>query len=596
MKKLLKRKAVLLLAVLLLLEGCAGTQEPMGGEENQAADETVSSVSVEKETANAEDYKIKDNPQIYADDDETSVVTMYLTVRRGNEAENTNHTWTEVNTFSKYYYEDNNIPQYAVEGILQVGDENGPLPGELGYGLNTPNAIIKIRGQTSTKREQKNYKIELKDEKETWRDQRTINLNKHVGDGSRFSNKLAYDLMKEIPQMMSVRTQFVHLYVKDETEGADAVFQDYGLFTQVEQINKKYLSNHNLDKNGHLYKINFFEYFRYDDVIKLATDPGYDQKAFETYLEIKGDNDHTKLIAMLDAVNDYAVPIEDTVKKWFDEENLMYWLGFHILMGNVDTNARNYFLYSPLNVDRFYIISWDNDAALKRDENILRQIKEGDAWQQGISNYWGNVLYQRMFKSKEYRDKLTEAIEDLRANYLTLENVTAKITEYREVVKPYVYSMPDLINAPLTETEYEEIAAAMPKEIEENYNRYLESLQKPMPFYIGVPEIKGDSIKFNWDAAYDFDNENITYSFELSDDYTFANPIKKENAMRIPEVELPMLEPGQYFIRVIATNESGKSQTAFDYYVIDDGKEYGVKCFYVLPDGTIGEDNFYEGE
>lgn len=47
---------------------------------------------------------------------------------------------------------------------------------------------------------------------------------------------------------------------------------------------------------------------------------------------------------------------------------------------------------------------------------------------------------------------------------------------------------------------------------------------------------------------------------------------------------------GQYFIRVTAKNESGKTQTAFDYYYTDDGKVYGTKCFYVLEDGSIEED------
>lgn len=47
-------------------------------------------------------------------------------------------------------------------------------------------------------------------------------------EGLRFRNKLAYDLMKDIPQMISARTQFVHLYVKDETEGGSGVFEDYG--------------------------------------------------------------------------------------------------------------------------------------------------------------------------------------------------------------------------------------------------------------------------------------------------------------------------------------------------------------------------------
>ena len=74
----------------------------------------------------------------------------------------------------------------------------------------------------------------------------------------RFRNKMAYDLIKGIPQMMGLRTQFVHLYVKDNTDGSSDTFQDYGLYTQVEQLNKTALKTHGLDSKGQLYKVNFF--------------------------------------------------------------------------------------------------------------------------------------------------------------------------------------------------------------------------------------------------------------------------------------------------------------------------------------------------
>ena len=69
---------------------------------------------------------------------------------------------------------------------------------------------------------------------------------------------------------------------------------------------------HGLDKNGQLYKVNFFEFQRYEDIIRLSSDAGYDADSFEEYLEIKGDNDHSKLIEMLDDVNDTSKPIEET--------------------------------------------------------------------------------------------------------------------------------------------------------------------------------------------------------------------------------------------------------------------------------------------
>lgn len=70
---------------------------------------------------------------------------------------------------------------------------------------------------------------------------------------------------------MSLRTQFVHLYVRDLTEGNSAEFQDYGLYTQVEQLNKTGMENHGMDSKGQLYKINSFEFFRCEDVIKKKT-------------------------------------------------------------------------------------------------------------------------------------------------------------------------------------------------------------------------------------------------------------------------------------------------------------------------------------
>ena len=43
-----------------------------------------------------------------------------------------------------------------------------------------------------------------------------------------------------------------------------------------------------------------------------------------------------------------------------------------------------------------------------------------------------------------------------------------------------------------------------------------------------------------------------------------------QDGLLIPETELELPEAGQYFIRVRATNEEGKTQDAFDYYVTDE--------------------------
>lgn len=542
---------------------------------------------------NASDIHIRDKDLLYTQYDNTEIVTMYLTVSTGNEGEGTNHTWEEINTYSVYDYDRMGVDRYKVAGLLQVGDENGLVAGELGYGQVAPNCTVQIRGQSSSRNAQKNYKISIKDNKGDWRGQTTIALNKHQSDGLRFRNKLAYDFLTHIEELMSLRTTFVRLYVKDTTAGGNSKFVDYGIYTQVEQLNKTALNAHGLDKRGHLYKVNFCEFYRYEDVIVLKDDPNYNVKKFEEILEIKGDDDHTKLINMLDKVNDYSIPIEDIISEHFDLENIAYWMAFNLMVGNIDTQSRNCYIYSAQNSDRWYIIPWDNDGMLRRTENTVIGRIDYEEWESGVSNYWGNVLFQRCLKSETFLKALDAAVEDIRTE-LSEEKVNGYVKTYSNLLKPYIYQGADATYAPLTSQNYDKVVNGINAEIADNYNRYKASLKKPMPFYIGTPTVKGDKCSVEWESSYDFKGEDVTYTFELSQNYNFNKTIVKKDNLAIPTITFDKLPAGQYFIRVTSKNTSGQTQCAFDYYRLETGKVYGTKCFYVDKDGKITEDVYVE--
>ena len=577
-----KYAQLLLLGCCMLLLCACGAEQPV----EETAETSVAIAPLPSVT----DYHLRDNDYLYLDHDRTSVVTMYLTIGSGNSEEGTDHTWQEINSLDTYYYSERGIPRYQVSALLQVGDENGPLKGEVGFGKQVPNATVQIRGQTSSRNSQKNYKIELKDGKGEWNNQQTINLNKHMTDGLRFRNKLMYDLMSEIPQIMSLRTQFVHLYVKDAAAG-ETEFSDYGLYTQVEQLNRRGMRTHGLDRNGHLYKINHFEFYRYEDVVKTTDDPTYDEAAFNFLLETKGNKDHTKLIQLLEAVNRYSVTTEELFETYLDEENIAYWMAYMILTGNLDTQSRNMYLYSPLNSTKWYIIPWDNDNSLNSYENTLIKFSEGGSWETGISNYWGNILFRRCLLSEDFRNTLDRAVQDLMDNYLTREKIDKAAAEYRSVVEPYLYRMPDILNAPLTQPQYDLVVQKLYDEVTNNYRKYQDSLQKPMPFYVDVPELTENGLHVSWDASYTLDGQSLLYSVTLAKDYSFRQVLAKQSDLFLPETELDVqLAPGQYFLRVRATNEAGKTQGCFDYYVIDAGKVYDTYCFYVLEDGTCVPD------
>ena len=168
------------------------------------------------------------------------------------------------------------------------------------------------------------------------------------------------------------------------------------------------------------------------------------------------------------------------------------------------------------------------------------------------------------------------------------------VTQIRTITEQYIWQMPDMEHLPLTRTQYNTVAQALPEEIEENYQQYPEGYYYPMPFYIGTPSLQNGVLQLSWDPSYDFNAEDIVYTVELARDYQFRQVLYRQEHVVLPVAQAESPGAGQYFIRVRATNASGYTQDAFDYYVIDTGKVYGVKCFYIQPDGTVVEDIYEE--
>ena len=545
---------------------------------------------VKKAVPSIDDLPLKDNPALYENDIPDSIVYLYVTVRKGDSANNTDHTWQEVNDYVKWA---GITPLYnsvgKAEVIVQFGDEKGPLPGEVGYGETLPNATIQIRGNSTTVKPQKSYKIELRSRAGKWRGQSTINLNKQFRDITRARNKLSFDLIKGLPNMATLRTQYVRLFVKDETTNPpEETFVDYGLYTQVEQPNQAYLRNHLLDEDGQLYKATFFEFFRYPNEIRMATDPLYDEQAFSRILEIKGNQDHSKLIQMLEDVNNTGIPIEQTFEKYFDSENYFTWMAFNILVGNVDTQSQNFFLYSPRNGNKWYFLPWDYDGDLTRQ--FQDKYFPYDKFEFGIANYWGVPLHNRVLKVARYRHMLDAKMTEM-VKYLSPDRINGMLAQYRKVTDLYTIQMPDVYYLRGSTSDYEQEYKGMVDEVQINYDLYLESLQSPMPFFLDPPEVVEDSLAFSWGEAYDFDAEDITYLFEVATDWEFRNIVYSQSLINQHSVRIKMLVPGTYFWRVTATNKSGKTMYPFDVYVDAENIPHsGMKYLYITPEGKVMEE------
>lgn len=526
------------------------------------------------------DAGLHEDKSVYAGDDPDSLVYFYVTVRYGSEARGTNHTFNEVNNAIRFRDHAHYADDIYADALVQVGDENGPQPGMLGYGETASNATIRIRGNSSSLMPQKSYKLSLNDEAGLWRGQSNIALNKHIFDATRFRNKLYFDLARNLEDVPSLRTQFARLFIKDETSGSTQ-FVDYGLFTQAEVPTKKYLANHGLDRSGYLYKAISFN-FEPNALIKNFDDPAFDQTAMDTVISCRGREDNTRLLEMIDAVNDTSRDINEVIDSYFDRDNYMQWLAFNLLMGNRDTTMQNFYLYSPLNGSKWYFIPWDGDTSVMRYEHEMEATSPIADWEWGVANYWGIILHQRFLKNADNRAELAAVVEEMHT-WLNKDTVDRMAARYYETVQPYLYVMPDVLNLQHTREEVEYIISRLGDEVEENYQNFLDSLTDPMPFWMYDAETVGSDILLTWEPAYDFEGRPFTYHVTLSRSPDLSAPILDESGLTVTNLAIPRAElgSGEFYWRVTARRSDGAAAVAMNQVIINDVYYLGVYNFAI---------------
>ena len=521
------------------------------------------------------DKSIVDNEEIYISDNLTSVKELYITVLEAKpNTKNYKYTLSQINSNSleNREYEDGKL-----NIIFQEGNNGKVDKTNYGYGITDSNGTMELRGQSARFSPLKSYRVEL-NSKLPWGDYTIVNLNKHPFDDLRIRNKLAFELIKDIPNLVSARTQFIHLFVKDFSEGDYTnEFVDYGLFTQIENIDTDYLENHNLDKNGHLYKVENFEFKRYENTLLNSDDPNYDEEAFEEILEIKGDNDHTKLLNMLDDVNNYNININTIIDEHFDRENLLTWLALNIVTDNIDTQSRNYFIYSPSATNTWYFIPWDYDKALGGYSD------DRASWTKGISNYWGIILINRFLKNNQNLDDLKLKIEELKL-IINQEKIDTYIDNLTPIIYEYLTKAPD--NTLETSLSYEDIAIEMEKlknSIKTNIDFFNLSVDQPMPLFLFTPTINGNFIEFKWGESYSFNDELIYYDFSVAKNPSFTDIVYRANDLIDNERIIEKIPPGKYYYKVIAKDKDKHEIEAFDIFYDEDTNLYydGIKEFVI---------------
>ncbi|MCK9617118.1 MAG: CotH kinase family protein [Lentimicrobiaceae bacterium] len=223
------------------------------------------------------------------------------------------------------------------------------------------NTGFRLRGNTSRYSQKKSFKISFNTYApgRKYQGVKKINLNGQHNDPTLIREKLFYDVWKNA-RMPERRTSFVKLYINGEY---------FGLYTNLEEMDKEWLSRVFDDNDGNLYKCTYPA-----DLVYLGDDPqtyknigsssatggrAYDLQTNETL------DDYTGLvhfIRLLSIKNNTTFP--DSISKRLNVKAYLKAYAIDIATGNWDDyayNKNNYYLYDNPTSGKFDFISYDTD-------------------------------------------------------------------------------------------------------------------------------------------------------------------------------------------------------------------------------------------
>jgi spore coat protein H len=417
------------------------------------------------------------------------------------------------------------------------------------------NATIRPRGGRSTRSDPiKSFRIRL--EEPFW-GHRTLMLNKHLNDPSRLRNSLAFRLLAEMEDMVSMRTQFVHLFVNG---------QDFGLYTMIESQGVRFLRNHNLDERGHLFKIGLpsgtRSFFFYDNVDRTTR-----INSIQVTAEIEAGYSHDGLIQVMDAV--YSdMDSDELIERHFNRENLLTYFATLYLMENPDTVVHNYMLYTtPREPGRIYFLPWDWDNAFLPRDNRAYFVGR---WREGLGNWVGIGIYDRIMREPDLVDALVFKMVELAQTSLSPEQVSTLVDQLVAEVEPFTRRRPELyqMTPAALATETEIIRSILP----DSAQRLALFLERPLPFAVNsiIYDRENSTVTFTWYESYDLQHDPLSYEVVLFSQRQWAeNGIvwrsaqTADTSLTISANELPEdLNAGLYYWMVYVWDSNGNYNTS----------------------------------
>lgn len=327
-----------------------------------------------------------------------------------------------------FYYED-------WQDSLEYYKDNGEqyIPARLAYVNGTDSVIldsigVRYKGNSSYSLSGNSSRKPFKFKFDEYRSQNffsvgKLNFSNAIKDPTQMREKLAYDIIGEY--MPAPRAAFAKIYIDDSM---------IGLYTQVEQVDKKFLKRKFPSNKYNLYKSS-------DNGAPLNYITA-NQSDYETFYELQTNekqNDWSALVTLLDKLNNTdSSEFVSVVGSMLDIDNCLQYLAFNMVLSNFDSytgSGRNYYLYDDSASGAFKLVPWDLNFAFGIYSNGWNVTTVDAAV---TSNFEQRPLMKKLLTNDSLKQVYFSYIRQMIDGAASLSVVSEKIDKYKALIEPVV--------------------------------------------------------------------------------------------------------------------------------------------------------------
>ena len=317
------------------------------------------------------------------------------------------------------------------------------------------NIGFRLRGNTSRYAKKKSFKISFNEyvSGRKYQGVKKINLNGEHNDPTMIREKLYYDLWKKAG-MVERRTSFVKMYINGSY---------YGLYTNLEEMEKEWLTRVYPDNNGNLYKCTYPADLVYigssQQLYKNLENSTVTGGRVYDLQTNKSDDDYTRLVTLITALDQSPnSSFETTIPHLLNVDNFLKALALDVATGNWDDygfNKNNYYLYDNPSTSQFCFITYDPDNTFGVDWF-------GVDWANRNCLQWVDPdltlpLTQKLLAVPSFYNKYKLFLDTIARHVINPDSIFSRIDSIKQLITPaaiadtfrildYGYSIADFNN------------------------------------------------------------------------------------------------------------------------------------------------------